>query len=352
MTSFEQLIILFLGALSIFIVIVFVLMLRKNKTDTSQDFTLKNLQEQIRNIQTELKGSIEKNLDFLQKQSGVSNQIIRETTKEFTSKLERVEATTKQVVNFATQLQSLENILKNPKQRGVLGEYFLESTLANVLAPGQFKMQYYFKNGDAVDAVIFIRDKIIPIDAKFSLEKYNMIQKETDQERRTALEREFKKDIQNRIDETSKYIRPNENTTDFALMFIPAEGVYYNLLVSNIGTIDVSSKNLIEYAFNKKVVMVSPNTFIAYLQTILQALKALTVEENIKDIIKGLRKLNTHYLNCDSHLQRIGKQIEATSKTYADAYKQFSLLGNDMNKLTNSEKTPEQTLLDKSEDLS
>jgi DNA recombination protein RmuC len=245
----------------------------------------------------------------------------------------------------------LENILKNPKHRGILGEYFLESLLSNVLAPNQFKMQYQFKNGEAVDAAIFIKDKIIPVDAKFSLEKYNRIQEETDKPRRDQLEKEFKQDIKARIDETSKYIRPNEDTMDFALMFIPAEGIYYNLIVSNIGSLEVSSQNLIEYANNKKVIIVSPTTFIAYLQTILQALKALAVEENVKDIIKGLQKLNKHYLNYDNYLQKLGSQIGTTVNTYNTAYKEFTKINKDMNKLTGATDVIEPKQLDKPEDM-
>ncbi|MDD4995140.1 MAG: DNA recombination protein RmuC [Patescibacteria group bacterium] len=320
----------------------------KRNTDTNQDRGLKDLQTQVKEIQSELKSSLEKNLDFLQKQSGDSSRLIQSVT----ARLEQLDATNKQVVNFASQLQSLENILKNPKHRGILGEYFLESVLSNVLPPNHFTMQYAFKNGEIVDAAIFVRDKIIPIDAKFSLEKYNLIQEENDKVRRNLLEREFKQDLKLRIDETSKYIRPNENTTDFALMFIPAEGVYYSLLIATVGAVDVSSQNLIEYANSKKVVIVSPTTFIAYLQTILQALKALKVEENIKEVIAGLQKLNKHYLNFDNYLIKLGDQFGTVVNTYNSAYKEFAKINKDMNKLTGSEDLVEPKQLDKPADLS
>ena len=342
-----SLITIFFAINSILLIGVVAFMYFKGKTDKSQDTGLESLNNQIKEIQSELKGSLEKNIDFLQKQSGASNQLVQQVT----SKLEKLDATNKQIVGFATQLQSLENILKNPKHRGILGEYFLESLLSNVLAPDQFKMQYQFKNNEAVDAAIFVKDKIIPVDAKFSLEKYNRIQEETDKTRREQLEKEFKQDIKTRIDETSKYIRPNEDTMDFALMFIPAEGIYYNLLVSSVGAVVVSSQNLIEYANTKKVIIVSPTTFIAYLQTILQALKALAVEENIKDIIKGLQKLNKHYLNYDNYLQKLGNQMGTTVNTYNAAYKEFSKINKDMNKLTGATDVIDPKQLDKPADM-
>jgi len=341
---------LIINALLLIAVLYFVY--SKGKKDFGQDRDLKDINEKIQNIQFELKGSLEKNIDFLQKESTRSTKIIQDTTRDVTEKLERLDATNKQVMGFASQLQSLENILKNPKHRGILGEYFLETLLSNVLPPDQFKMQYQFKNNEAVDAAIFVKDKIIPIDAKFSLEKYNLIQEETDKSRRVQLEKEFKQDIKGRIDETSKYIRPNEDTMDFALMFIPAEGIYYNLLVSSIGSVDVSSQNLIEYANSKKVIIVSPTTFIAYLQTILQALKALKVEENIKDIIKELQKLNKHYLNYDNYLNKLGNQLGTTVNTYNTAYKEFAKITKDMNKLTGSTESIEPMQLDKPGDIS
>jgi len=345
---FDILIISFFAINALLLVAVLFFVWYKGRSDKTQDNSLSELSLQIKEIQSELKGSLEKNIDFLQRQSGASNKLVEQVT----SKLERLDATNKQIVNFATQLQSLENILKNPKHRGILGEYFLETLLENVLPPDQFKMQYQFKNGEAVDAAIFVKDKIIPIDAKFSLEKYNQIQEATDKSLRDKLEKEFKQDIKNRIDETSKYIRPNEDTMDFAIMFIPAEGIYYNLLVTSVGAVDVSSQNLIEYANNKKVIIVSPTTFIAYLQTILQALKALAVEENIKDVIKGLQKLNKHYLNYDNYLQKLGSHLGTTVNTYNTAYKEFSKINKDMNKLTGATDTVDPKQLDKPSDIS
>lgn len=343
MTSFEITLLVSQILLVVLIFAFIFLSTRKSRTDMDQDHHLLELRSQVENIQKELKLSLDKNIDFLQKQSNHSTQIIQQVT----SKLEQIDATNKQVVGFASQLQSLENILKNPKQRGILGEYFLETILSNVLPPSNYKLQYAFKNHEIVDAVIFVRDKIIPIDAKFSLENYNRIQEEQDRDKRKSLEADFKQDVKKRIDETSKYIRPDEGTMDFALMFVPAEGVFYNLLVSSVGVVDVSSQNLIEYANKKRVIIVSPTTFVAYLQTILQALKALQVEQNIKDILKGLQQLNKHYLNFDNYLQKLGTQFGTTVNTYNTAYKEFSKINKDMNKLIGTSHDIEPLQLDK-----
>ena len=234
--------------------------LRKEVRESGTE-SRKETEVKLDRIQERLAKGLENSSSTIQKQFSQSSKLIQEVTQ----KLTKLDETNKQVLGFSEQMQSLENILKNPKQRGILGEYFLETLLGNVLQPNQYKMQYKFDNGEIVDAAIFYRDKIIPIDAKFSLEKYNKIMEENDETKRTRLEKEFKLDIKNRIDETSKYIRPKENTTDFAFMFIPAEGVYYNLLIYKVGTLEINANDLVEYAFRKHVIIVSPTSFFAYL---------------------------------------------------------------------------------------
>ena len=257
--------------------------------------------------------------------------------KEVTEKLTDLDKTNKQVLGFSNQLQSLENILKNPKQRGILGEYFLETLLANVLQPNQYKMQYAFKSGEIVDAAIFFKDKIVPIDAKFSLEKYNKIMEEEDKDKRNKLEKEFKLDIKNRIDETAKYIRPNEDTTDFAFMFIPAEGIYYNLLIYKVGTVEVNTNDLIEYAFKKHVIIVSPTSFYAYLETVLQGLKALKMEESVQEIIKKVGDLSRHLNAYEENMQRVGKHLGTTVSAYNDASKEYKKIDKDVYKITDGQ---------------
>lgn len=271
--------------------------------------------------------------EVMQKQFMQSRAIFKEVNEKLTT----LDLTNKQVVGFAEQMKSLENILKNPKQRGILGEYFLESLLANVLPPNQYKMQYKFKDGEIVDAAIFFKDKIIPIDAKFSLEKYNLIMQENDKIRRDQLEKEFKGDLKNRIDETSKYIRPGEDTTEFAFMFLPAEGIYYNLLIYNVGTVEVNTQDLIEYAFKKKVIIVSPTSFYAYLETVLQGLKALKMEESVKEIIKRVGELGRHINSYDLFLQKLGGHLANTVSSYNSASREFKKIDKDVYKITDRE---------------
>lgn len=293
----------------------------------------KESQERLDRIDERLSKGLRHSSATLQKQFTESSNLIQEVTK----KLTKLDETNKQVLNFSEQMQSLENILKNPKQRGILGEYFLESLLGNVLAPGQYQMQYEFKNKEIVDAVVFFKDKIIPIDAKFSLEKYNKIMEENNKDKRDQLEKEFRLDIKNRIDETSKYINPNEDTTDFAFMFIPAEGIYYNLLIYKSSSIKVSSTDLIEYAFKKHVIIVSPTSFYAYLETVLHGLKALKMEESVKEIIKRVGDLGRHMNSYESHMQKVGNHLGTTVNMYNSAYKEFKKVDKDIYKITDGE---------------
>jgi DNA recombination protein RmuC len=267
---------------------------------------------------------------------------------DITEKLTKLDDTNKQVINFSAQLQNLQDILKNPKQRGILGEYFLEETLKNVLPPGSYKMQYKFKDGSIVDAVVFVKEKIIPVDSKFSLENYERIINSAAGSERENLEKNFREDLKNRIDETSKYIKPEEGTMEFAFMFIPSEAIYYDLLVNKVGAVKIDTKSMIEYAFrDKHVIIVSPTSFLAYLQTVLQGLRAMEIEENAKEVIANVEKLKKHALNFDSFMRKIGDNLQTTFNSYNNAYKELGKLDKDMAKITQSEKEIEPELLDK-----
>jgi len=303
--------------------------LKKEIRQTGSD-TKKETQLLLNNINDRLAKGLQHSSDTLQKQFAQSASVIKDVTERLT----KLDETNKQVLNFSEQMQSLENILKNPKQRGILGEYFLETLLSQVLQPNQYKMQYEFKNGEIVDAAIFYHKHIIPIDAKFSLEKYNKIMEEKDEKRRDTLEKEFKLDIKNRIDETSKYIRPNEDTTDFAFMFIPAEGIYYNLMIYKVGTLNINTTDLIEYAFKKHVIIVSPTSFFAYLETVLQGLKALKMEESVKEIIKRVGELGKHLGAYEEYMGKLGSNLGTTVNMYNSAYKEFNKIDKDVYKIT------------------
>ncbi len=300
----------------------------------------KGIQTQDKSMNEQMSKSQQILSDSLQKQFASSQKIIREVTenvKDVTEKLTKLDETNKQVVGFAEQMKSLENILKNPKQRGILGEFFLENLLSNQLPPSHFKMQYGFKNGEIVDAAIFVRDKIIPVDAKFSLENYNAMMEENSETERVRLEKEFKSDLKKRIDETSKYVRLDENTTDFAFMFIPADGIFYNLLSLKIGTLDVNTHDLIEYAFKKHVILVSPMTFYAYLQTVMQALKALTIEKQAVEIQKRVGDLGRHLNAYQDHMNKVGNHLSTTVNAYNNAGKEYGKIDKDVIKISDGE---------------
>jgi DNA recombination protein RmuC len=277
----------------------------------------------------------------MQKQLEESGRIARDATtriRDITSQLEKIHADNQHVKDVKNQLDKLTDVLANPKQRGILGEYFLETLLKNVFQPNQYKLQYKFKDGVIVDAAIFIKDKILPIDSKFSLENYNRILEERDPSRKDDLEKTLKQDLKNRIEETAKYIRPNENTMDFAFMFIPSEGIYYDLLINQVGAVKISTYDLIEYAFKEKhVIIVSPTSFYAYLQTVMQGLRALQIEESAKDILKKVEGLRKHLLNYDEFLAKIGTHLGTTVSAYNKAYKEFAKIDKDVAKLTEAE---------------
>jgi DNA recombination protein RmuC len=199
--------------------------------DTGLKLLLEQMNELNRTVDRKISESSKVMSDSVRHQFSESAKLIKDVTQGLT----KLDETNKQVVSFTDQLQSLQDILKNPKQRGILGEYYLETLLKNVLPPGSYQMQYAFADGTIVDAAVFVRDKVIPVDSKFSLENYNRVVEAKDDAERERLEKVFVNDLKNRILETSKYIQPKEGTMDFAFMFIPHEAIYYDLLINKIG---------------------------------------------------------------------------------------------------------------------
>jgi DNA recombination protein RmuC len=316
-------------------VVIWLMLKNKKPIEQKDDKATLMLQQQVSDLSKQLGEKIDqtthRSAKMLQDQFIETSRI----SKDMTEKLLKLEETNKQVVGFTDQLQNLEKVLTNAKTRGNLGEASLEMILSNILPPQSFEMQYHFKNGEAVDAVVKIKDKVLPVDAKFSLENYRRIIDEKDKAKKEVLEKEFKNDLKKRIDETSKYIRPNENTLEFAFMFIPAEGIYYDLLINEVGAVKVNTRSLIDYAFNeKKVVIVSPTTFAAYLQTVLQGLKALQIEESAKEIRKNVEKLQKHMLAYAEFHKKLGNQISTVTNTYNISSKEFKKIDKDILKIS------------------
>ena len=325
--------------------------LRELKSSSAVELMKSDVTELSRNIQG-LQQSLGEKVETgnhamqtnMQKQLSESAKLISDVTKQLT----KLDETNRRVVDVADELKTLQTVLQNPKQRGVFGEYYLKSVLENVLPPNNFQMQYKFKNGDIVDAVIFLdKNKILPIDSKFSLENYNRMIAAKNKEEKDRLLTKVKNDLKMRIDETSKYILPNENTMDFAFMFIPSESLYYDLLVSNVGT-GSSSRDLIEYAFrDKKVIVVSPTSFMAYLQTVLQGLRSLQIEEQAKDIQKRVGQLSSHLQKFDEYMGKLGRSLETTVNQYNNAHKELGKVDKDMIKISDAEPAIKQIEIEK-----
>ena len=306
------------------------------------------LNRTITTLQTTLGDKLERNATnmqtSMQKQLTESMKLVGDVSQRLT----KLDETNRRVVDVADELKTLQNVLQNPKQRGVFGEYYLESVLGNMLPTKNFKMQYAFKDGVIADAVVILdKGVMLPVDSKFSLENYNrMVSAETKPEREELLKK-VRNDLKGRIDETSKYIRPAENTMEFAFMFIPSESLYYDLLIGDVGT-GSSARDLIEYAFReKKVVIVSPTSFMAYLQTVLQGLRSLQIEEQAKDIQIQVGKLGRHIASFDSYMEKLGKSLGTTVGHYNNAHKELAKVDTDVTKIAGGNKSIEPLLIDK-----
>ena len=303
---------------------------------------LLNLRQEVADLTNNLNQTLNERMDktqsSMQFQLRQSSALINDVSRRLT----KLDETNRRVVDVADELKTLQNVLQNPKQRGVFGEFYLNSILGNVLSPNQWQAQYRFKNGDIVDAVIFLdKHRILPIDSKFSLENYNRYVEATDKDAKARLLTRVRMDLKNRIDETSKYIRPAESTMDFAFMFIPSESLYYDLLISNVGQ-GGSSRDLIEYAFrDKRVIITSPTSFMAYLETVLQGLRSLQIEEQAKEIQKRVAQLGMHIAKYDEYMSKLGNSLGTTVNHFNNAYKEFAKVDKDIVKIAADGSTPQ-----------
>lgn len=336
------------------VAILLVVLLRKTEERPEpQGDALRLIQNQIGNFQSQL-GEFMKTVDekvgssnkemqqAVHMQFGESQKLIREINEQVERNLSSVakemsatNETSRQVLTITDQLKNLEKVLTHQKQRGNLGEAALELILSNVLPPTAYKLQHQFKNGETVDAVILTKDGMIPVDAKFSLDNYNRVVNETDEMRKDELAKDFRNDLKKRIDETAKYIRPEEGTLPFAFMFIPAEGIYYDLLVNEVGALKVNTRNLIDYASNeKKVIIVSPTTFAAYLQSVLYGFRAFKIEESAQLIIGRVEELRKHLVAYEEYMKKLGNALGTTVNHYTAAYKELKKVDKDVVKIT------------------
>ena len=300
----------------------------QQRLETMNDRLFRTSNDQTTQLQTNLKQTSE-----------MINKLVTDFTGQFKEQSGEFKAAQKQILDFGGQLADLQNILRNPKQRGILGEYFLETVLRNTLPPESFQMQYKFKDGEIVDAAVFIKDKVVPVDSKFSLENYNRLAEEANPSERDRLEKQFVNDLKERVKETAKYIRPDEGTVDFAFMFIPHEAIYYELLVNKIGAAaGEDNENVLQRAASKyRVIVVSPTSFLAYLQTVLQGLKALKIEERAQEIRQRMTEFGKHLQAYEGYFQNVGKHLTTTANQYNLASKEFAKIDKDVFRITDGE---------------
>ena len=325
---------------------------RGNKEDTQGLVLLQNqLQELTRTMDAKLGEGARSMSESLKAQFGESQRLTELVTRQLTEVAREQTKTNESTLRFMTiaeQLANLEKVLKHQKQRGNLGERSLALVLENILPPGTFKTQYAFPGGETVDAVIITKDGMIPIDAKFSLDNYNRVVNEPDETRKTELEKDFKNDLKLRIDETAKYVRPKDGTLPFAFMYIPAEGIYYDLLINEVGSVKVNTRNLIDYAYNeKKVIIVSPTTFAAYLQSVLYGFKAFKIEETAKDIAKNVEALGRHLNAYQEYYNKIGSALSTTINHYNAGSKELGKIDKDVLRITGESAELESPLLER-----
>ncbi len=243
---------------------------------------------------------------------------------------------TKKVFDVGKDIASLQEILRSPKLRGGLGELFLGDLLAQIFPPAHYSLQHRFKSGEAVDAVIRLGHNLVPIDAKFPLENFKRVVETATEEDRKAAKKKFISDVKKHIDAIAgKYILPDEGTFDFALMYIPAENVYYELIIKD-EAVD-TDKALLNYAFTKRVIPVSPNSFYAYLQTILLGLKGMHVEEQAQEILKSLARLSGDFEKFRADFELVGKHLTNTKSKYDDADKRLEKFGDRLQSLSGTE---------------
>jgi DNA recombination protein RmuC len=308
---------------------------------------LKILSEGLVQLKETLGEKIDTRLEKSQVSMGQQLEESAKLIKDVTERLTKLDETNKRVVDVADELKQLQNVLQNPKQRGVLGEFYLEQILQNLLPPGSYELQYKLAEGFIVDAIINLEDKMLPIDSKFSLENYNRLIDAKGPER-TALEKAFKEDLKRRIDETAKYIQPKNGTLEQAFMFIPSEAIYYDLLANKIGTGGVNGRDLLQYAVrDKKVTIVGPSTLSVMLLTIVEGMRSHQIQKDFELIRKNIEQLSTHLINYDAHFKKVGNSLSATVGHYNSASKELARIDKDIVKIASTEPAIEALLLDK-----
>jgi DNA recombination protein RmuC len=334
---------------------------------TTVDPTIPLLQQEVQSLRGQLTEAMLKNQDSVNQQLGqitlqVNSQLnqvtqqLQKSTGDLNTRLDNaakvvsevskglggLSEATKKVFEVGKDIASLQEILRSPKLRGGLGELFLGDLLAQIFPPAHYSLQYRFKSNEAVDAVIKLGQNLVPVDAKFPLENFKRVIEVSSEEEQRAARRKFIADVKKHIDAISgKYILPDEGTFDFALMYIPAENVYYELIIKD-EAID-TEKSLLNYSFAKRVIPVSPNSFYAYLQTILLGLKGMHIEERAQEILTGLARLSGDFGKFREEFELVGKHLTNTKSRYEEADKKLEKFSDKLGSISSSSPALEET---------
>jgi DNA recombination protein RmuC len=321
-------------------------LLREKKEDQS----LLLMQQQIDQLRVQLSQALDNNAQLVQQQLGQVLGNVNERLKENGEILERthqslgerldnaarvvgnvqkslggLEEANRKIYDVGKDIASLQEILRAPKLRGGLGEFFLEDLLGQILPPEHFVIQHAFKSGERVDAVIKLGSSLVPVDSKFPLENFKRTLEAATDDERSRAKRQFVSDVKKHVDAIAgKYILPDEGTYDFALMYIPAENVYYETIIKDDSE---GERNLSQYALSKRVVPVSPNSFYAYLQAIVLGLKGMKVEERAKEIIQYLSRLGGDFTKFRDDFSLLGKHLGHAQTSYQNTEKRLEQFG-------------------------
>ena len=298
---------------------VLILLVLKQKSAAGEITGLKSvLDTQILELSNQLNQQLHKNNQFLAQ----THEGYREAVGQVQHRLGQLQQATQSMMEIGKDISSLQNILRAPKLRGGMGELFLAELLRQILPEDHFSLQYSFRDGSKVDAVIMLGDSLIPVDAKFPLENFKRLIEAAGEDDSRQAKKLFNQDVKKHIDAiSSKYILPEEGTFDFALMYIPAENVYYETILK-----DDQPESLSEYALRKHVIPVSPNSFYAYLQAIARGLKGLRIERSAKIILQSLEQLEGDFKKCLGDFEKVGSHLNHAQAAYRSAEKRFSRL--------------------------
>ena len=303
------------------LLLVFALLLVRTKPKPPQsDQSLLLLQQQLNSMQQRLDAFGDTVAKNLQDSTAQMNTRLDNAAKVVGDLREKVG----QIHEVGKAAAELVNILRAPKLRGGMGELFLGDLLAQILPPEHFKLQHRFKSGEAVDAVIQIGHKLVPVDAKFPYENFKRIMEAQGDVERVGARKQFLKDVKKHVDAiATKYILPDEGTYDFALMYVPAENVYYETIIREETGED---RQLFGYALERRVIPVSPNSFYAYLQTILLGLRGMKVEERAQEILATLARLRGDFEKLEENFRLLGRHLTNAAGAYADTEKTLTKL--------------------------